>query len=203
MHVYAPPSKAHLWRETTEAIAGRGCAPAPFRVNGKIAVCVRTYSSPSITSEARRRAGLPPSTGRSFADMQTPASATIELQGVQLVALVEDPLVRLRKVWFYRSSSPAFTARCPLRFRDVSGKAFGDFIRWVLAQDPLACDELIRPQWAMLPAGCLLYRAQCEADIEEPSALTRDIVRALYADDLALWESAKDLACWQETTPQP
>jgi hypothetical protein len=42
----------------------------------------------------------------------------------------------------------------------------------------------------MLPEGCKLYKVQCDNDIEEPSALTRDIVRALYADDLPLWEEA-------------
>lgn len=190
MHAYALPAKSHLWRETTAAISGRGCALAPFHVADGKAWCVRTYSSPETNAYARKLADLPNVQGRSFSELQMPPTLAENLQGVQLFALVEDPLVRLRKVWFYRASSPSFTARCPIRFRDVAGKSFGDFVRWALAQDPLACDELIRPQWAMLPDGCKLYRAECENDIEEPSALTRDIVRALYADDLPLWEEA-------------
>ncbi len=187
MHAYAPSRGLELWKNTTAAIAGRGAALPSFHcADSGAEVCVRDYACEGITEEIRASAGM----RNPFAGW-SPGTGLGDTPG-RIIAAVEEPASRLRAVWLYRICNPGFRAAQPHRFPDAWGLPFGEFVRWVWQQDPLGCDVLLRPQWAMIPEGAELY--QLPSLLVERSEMALQCARLLYADDFSLWESASPIA---------
>ena len=104
---------------------------------------------------------------------------------------MEHPSSRLREVWRNYILSSVFRAQQPRRFNGIWGADFGTFLRWVMQQDPLGCDMLVRPQWAMIPADAQLVRVP--SLVRERSRCALDLAAVIYAGDFPLWERAAEL----------
>lgn len=181
MSIYAEPVRsASLWRATSREVSGDGCAPGPFALgpNGE-RFLVRTYSLPWHSEAMCKSAGV---------RLDAPATVPGLPKGI-CHAVIEHPVSRLRDAWSYRLTDPCWAAQNAARFPGLSPHNYGDFLRWILYQDPLAVDCLVRPQWAMIPTHCQMIQGiahQVEAYSSEA-----EIVAMCYADDLTLWQGAK------------
>ncbi len=137
-----------------------------------------------VTAEVREDAGLV----SEFPDSLPTGSDLALCKPVRYVALLEHPAERLRLVWQHRIMDPLFRQQQPRRFAEMWLRPFGDFVRWVMRQDPLAADVLVRPQWAMLPEGTETVRTR-RSPVRIYSSQEEAAARLLYPGDFDLWDS--------------
>ena len=136
---------------------------------------VRDLACPQKTAELRASAGV-----SCFGMAQPPSDAVLPV----VSAVVENPFRRLRAVWLMRLHCPSFRAEHPMRL--CSLKDFGAFFRWVIVQDPLAVDTLVRPQWAMIPDGASLTFVDYPDILDETPTICK-LLQTMYQDDFDLW----------------
>lgn len=193
MPVYAPPLRSDLWRDTTPEVAGRGCALAPFAKHANTPerqpfACVREYADPRVTFRLRHAAGCL----NDYGGVEQQAEASIEkIMASACTAALENPFTRLSAVFNQHLDDPVQRLKSARRFPGFTGTSLPSFVRWIFSQDPLACDELVRPQWAMLPAHCTLTRLEGEpVQTTSGSLMIDEMIRTMYAADVLLWEEA-------------
>lgn len=136
---------------------------------------VRDLACPQKTVEHRASTGVSRfGLAQPLADVMLPA----------VTAIIENPFRRLRAVWLMRLHCPSFRAEHPMRLCSV--RDFGAFLRWVIVQDPLAVDTLVRPQWAMVPDGAQLAFIDYP-DLADETPTICKLLQTMYQDDFDLW----------------
>lgn len=205
-----PARQVELWRQTTPEITGYAAALAPFvlikSVEGEdIAVCVREYAYPGINVELlraieRQTNWVQPGALHTCANFKGDTVAS----SVPLFALLEHPVARIKAVWRYCLCNEHFKAIDARRFAGMWHCTFPEFMRWLMYQDPLMCDPLVRPQWIMLPANTQLFTTLQQllftlkdqmslfpdlvpVDDFKINAVAFEILQLFYAEDFQLW----------------